>query len=114
MAQTKKTTAGKTATKKKAAKKSAEIIPDFFFETEHNGAKVELSLYDKEDKNDRIKLTIAESFVIYCTAVVMDDYAFISYPSFKTKSGDFVNQAFCFVKELIEELNDALTGYYFE
>lgn len=116
MAQTKKTTAGKTAKNAKAKSskgKKPEILPDFYkeFETE-SGASVELSLYDKEDKADGIKLVIGGAFIIYGRAIVCDDYAFVSYPSFK--SGDkFVNQAFCIEKELNEQINDALTDYYF-
>lgn len=117
MAQTKKTnTKGKGK-----SNSSEEIIPDFSsdFMTE-NGATVELSLYDNgDDKQDRVKLVIGGAFIIYCSAVVVDKskkerYAFLSYPSFYSKKADkYYNQAYCFEKSLIEEINDALTGYYF-
>lgn len=115
MAQTKKTnTKGKKA-------KDVEILSDFHcdFMTD-NGATVTLDLYDNgDDKHDRIKLTIADAFVIYCTAVIVnkkkDSYAFISYPSFYSENKEqYYNQAFCFEKELIKEMNDALNFYYFE
>lgn len=117
MAQTKKTnTKGKGK-----SNSSEEIIADFSsdFMTE-NGATVELSLYDNgDDKQDRVKLVIGGAFIIYCSAVVVDKskkerYAFLSYPSFYSKKSDkYYNQAYCFEKSLIEEINEALTGYYF-
>ena len=115
MAQTKKNTKKANTKSKAKAKGSDEVIPDFYIEaTSENGATVELSLYDRgEDKKDSVKLLIDNTFVIYCQAVLMEDYAFLSYPNFK--AGDkYINQAFCIDKELNEKLNDALTGYYFE
>lgn len=107
--------AAKAATKGKATKgKKAEILPDFYqeFPICEGGVTVDLSLYDREGKDDSLKLVIADTFVIYARAIVMDDYAFISYPSFK--SGErFINQAFCIDKAINEAMNDALTDYYF-
>lgn len=114
MAQNKKT-------KGNGKRKDYEVVPDFAadFITE-NGATVELSLYDNgDDKQDRVKLVIGDAFIIYCSAVVVDKskkerYAFLSYPSFYgNKSDKYFNQAYCFEKCLIEEINEALTGYYF-
>lgn len=117
MAQTKKTN---TKGKGKAAKAAEEILPDLHvdFMTE-NGATVELDLYDNgDDRNDRVKLVIGGAFIIYCTAIIVDkkkeQYAFLSYPSFYSeKQEKYYNQAYCFEKELISEINDALTKYYF-
>lgn len=115
MAQTKKTNT-------KGKGKDYEVVADFSadFMTE-NGATVELALYDNgDDKQDRVKVVIGGAFIIYCSAVVVDKskkerYAFLSYPSFYSrKSGKYFNQAYCFEKSLIEEINEALTGYYFE
>jgi len=107
--------AAKATTKGKATKgKKAEILPDFYqeFPIGDGGVTVDLSLYDREGKDDSLKLVIADTFVIYARAIVMDDYAFISYPSFK--SGErFINQAFCIDKAINEAMNDALTDYYF-
>lgn len=117
MAQTKKTN-----TKGKGKGKDYEVVPDFSadFMTE-NGATVELALYDNgNDKQDRVKLVIGEAFIIYCSAVVVDNgkkerYAFLSYPSFYSrKSEKYFNQTYCFEKSLIEEINEALTSYYFD
>lgn len=111
----------KTNTKGKGKGKDYEVIPDFSadFMTE-NGATVELALYDNGDKQDRVKLVIGGAFIIYCSAVVIDKskkekYAFLSYPSFYSKKSEkYFNQAYCFDKSLIEEVNEALTGYYFD
>lgn len=110
----------KTNTKGKGKGKDYEVVPDFSadFITE-SGATVELALYDNADKQDRVKLVIGSAFIIYCSAVVVDKskkerYAFLSYPSFYSKKSDkYFNQAYCFEKSLIEEINEALTGYYF-
>lgn len=113
MAQTKK---NNTKGAKGAKKAREEIIADFMTEA---GAAVELELYDNGDeRNDRVKLTIGGAFIIYCTAIIVDkkkeQYAFLSYPSFYSeKQEKYYNQAYCFEKELIAEINDALTGYYF-
>jgi hypothetical protein len=117
MAQTKKTN-----TKGKGKGKDYEVVPDFSadFMTE-NGTTVELALYDNgDDKQDRVKLVIGGAFIIYCLAVVVDrgkkeKYAFLSYPSFYSKkSAKYLNQAYCFEKSLIEEINEVLMDYYFD
>lgn len=111
----------KTKTKGNGKGKDYEVVPDFAadFITE-NGATVELSLYDNgDDKQDRVKLVIGGAFIIYCSAVVVDKnkrekYVFLSYPSFYSKKLDkYFNQTYCFENSLIEEINEALTGYYF-
>lgn len=110
----------KTKTKGNGKRKDYEVVPDFAadFITE-NGATVELSLYDNgDDKQDRVKLVIGGAFIIYCSAVVYknkrEKYVFLSYPSFySNKLKKYFNQAYCFENSLIEEINEALTGYYF-
>ena len=116
MAQSKKTN---TKGKGKGKGKDYEVVPDFSadFMTE-NGATVELTLYDNGDKQDRVKLVIGGAFIICCSAVVVkskrEKYAFLSYPSFYSKKFEkFFNQAYCFEKSLIEEINEQLTDYYF-
>lgn len=110
------------AQKKNAkAKKDYEDVSDFHadFMTE-SGTSVTLYLYEKE-KGDRLKFVIGEAFIIYANAVTVkakkkneSDYAFISWPSFYSKKKEqYYNQAFCFDKELLEEMNSTLTDYYF-
>lgn len=111
----------KTNTKGKAKGKDYEVIPDFAADLiTENGTTVELELYDNGDDNqDRVKLVIGGAFIIYCSAVVVDKnkkerYAFLSYPSFYSKKSEkYFNQAYCFERSLIQEINEALTGYYF-
>lgn len=115
MAQNKKTNT------KKGKGKDYDVVPDFAadFMTE-NGATVELALYDNgDDKQDRVKLVIGGAFIIYCSAVVDKNkrkkYVFLSYPSFYSNNlKKYFNQAYCFENSLIEEINEALTGYYFD
>ena len=111
-------------TKKKTNKKEVEVVVSDFhadFMTE-SGCSVTLDLYDNgDDKNDRIKFVIGEAFIIYATAVIVkakkkgeNDYAFVSYPSFYSKKQEkYYNQAYCFDKDLIAEINESLTDYYF-
>lgn len=110
----------KTNTKGKCKHKDYEVVADFSadFMTE-NGTTVELALYDNgEDKNDRVKLVIGDAFIIYCSTVVdnkKERYAFLSYPNFYSKKSEkYFNQAYCFDRSLIQEINEALTGYYFD
>ena len=39
---------------------------------------------------------------------------FFGNPSYKTKAGEFKSQAYCFDKELIESVNDAITQFMTE
>lgn len=114
MAQNKKTNT------KKGKGKDYELVPDFAADfMSENGATVELALYDNgDDKQDRVKLVIGGAFIIYCSAVVnkskKERYAFLSYPSYYSKKYEkYFNQAYCFEKSLIEEINEKLTDYYF-
>ena len=108
----------KTNTKGKG--KDYEVVPDFSADfITQSGATVELALYDNGDKQDRVKLVIGGAFIIYCSAVVINKskrerYAFLSYPSFYSKKSEkYFNQAYCFDKSLIEEINEELTDFYF-
>lgn len=109
------------AQNKKTNTKDYEVVPDFAADfITQNGTTVELALYDNgSNKNDRVKLVIGGAFIIYCSAVVVDKnkkerYAFLSYPSVYSRNSEkYFNQAYCFEKSLIEEINEALTDYYF-
>ena len=73
---------------------------DFIFEG--NGYTIDFYV---KDKKINAKITSA-CFVIYAKVFYNDDYAFLSYPSFKTKDGEFINQAFCFDKGENAKIND--------
>lgn len=110
----------KTNTKGKAKGNDYEVVPDFAADFMcENGTTVELALYDNGyDKQDKVKLVIGGAFIIYCSAVVVknkkEKYVFLSYPSYYSKKSEkYFNQAYCFDKSLIEEINEKLTDYYF-
>lgn len=115
MATTKKASK-KTSSKKATKKETIEVIPELYeeFPLGETGAEVlSMSLYEREGKPDNLKFVVADTIVVYAKAIVMDDYAFVSWPNFK--AGDkFINQAFCIDKEILEKINDTLTAYYFD
>lgn len=71
---------------------------------------VSLRLYPAEGKNIAYgTITINEEFGIRVTVYEnADGVPFISYPSYKSKSGDYINAAYCFNNERREELTDML------
>lgn len=62
--------------------------------------------------NDYGSISLDCGFVIYITIVETKKGMFISYPSYKTKKDEYINQAYCFDKDVIEELNDILDEMY--
>lgn len=72
-----------------------------------------IRIYDGGRKrNDYGSISLDCGFVIYITIVETKKGRFISYPSYKTKKEEYINQAYCFDKEVIEELNDILEEMY--
>lgn len=72
-----------------------------------------IRIYDGGKKhNDYGSISLDCGFVIYITIVEAKKGRFISYPSYKTKKNEYINQAFCFDKDIIEELNDILDEMY--
>lgn len=72
-----------------------------------------IRIYDGGKKrNDYGSISLDCGFVIYITIVETKKGRFISYPSYKTKKDEHINQAFCFDKDIIEELNDILDEMY--
>lgn len=81
----------------------------------YKGDGYTIDFYIRDGKKISAKITTGV-FVIYAKVFYNEDYAFLSYPSFKTKDGDFVNQAFCydkgenekitnFIEEMLDNLN---------
>lgn len=93
-------------TKEKKTKKQVES--DFFVEIADG---VTLDLYDRGRKGINAKITLLDAFVIFARVVDGEKGAFLSYPSFKTKKGDYVNQAYCFDKDIIKSINEAIETY---
>lgn len=72
-----------------------------------------IRIYDGGKKrNDYGSISLDCGFVIYITIVETKKGRFISYPSYKTKKDEYINQAYCFDKDVIEELNDILEEMY--
>ena len=72
-----------------------------------------IRIYDGGKKrNDYGSISLDCGFVIYITIVETKKGRFISYPSYKTKKDVYINQAYCFDKDVIEELNDILEEMY--
>ena len=72
-----------------------------------------IRIYDGGKKhNDYGSISLDCGFVIYITIVESKKGRFISYPSYKNKKDEFINQAYCFDKDVIEELNTILEEMY--
>lgn len=72
-----------------------------------------IRIYDGGKKrNDYGSISLDCGFVIYITVVETKKGRFISYPSYKNKKDEYINQAYCFDKDVIEELNDILEEMY--
>lgn len=72
-----------------------------------------IRIYDGgKNRNDYGSISLDCGFVIYITIVETEKGRFISYPSYKTKKGEYINQAYCFDKDVIEELNGILEEMY--
>lgn len=72
-----------------------------------------IRIYDGgKRRNDYGAISLYCGFVIYITIVETKKGRFISYPSYKTKKDEYINQAYCFDKDVIEELNVILEEMY--
>ena len=92
------------------AKSKKEQKKDYM-ERDFSAGKIRI--YDGGKKhNDYGSISLDCGFVIYITIVETKKGRFISYPSYKTKKDEYINQAYCFDKDVIEELNDILDEMY--
>lgn len=72
-----------------------------------------IRIYDGGKKrNDYGSISLDCGFVIYISVVETKKGRFISYPSYKNKKDEYINQAYCFDKDVIEEINDILEEMY--
>lgn len=72
-----------------------------------------IRIYDGgKTHNDYGSISLDCGFVIYITIVETRKGRFISYPAYKTKKDEYINQAYCFDKDVIKELNDILEEMY--
>lgn len=92
------------------AKSKKETKKDYM---ERDFSAGSIRIYDGGKKrNDYGSISLDCGFVIYITIVETKKGRFISYPSYKTKKAEYINQAYCFDKDVIEELNDILDEMY--
>lgn len=72
-----------------------------------------IRIYDGgKEHNDYGSIVLDCGFVIYITIVETKKGRFISYPSYKNKKDEYIDQSYCFDKVVIEELNDILEKMY--
>lgn len=72
-----------------------------------------IRIYDGGRKhNDYGSISLDCGFVIYIRIIKTKKGSFISYPAYKTKKDEYINQAYCFDKDVIEELNGILEEMY--
>lgn len=72
-----------------------------------------IRIYDGGKKhNDYGAISLDCGFVIYITIVETKKGRFISYPSYKTKKDEYIDQAYCYDKDIINELNTVLDEMY--
>ena len=92
------------------AKSKKETKKDYM-ERDFSGGTIRI--YDGGKKhNDYGTISLDCGFAIRIAIIKTKKDRFISYPSYKTKDDKYVNQAFCFDKEVIKELNDILEEMY--
>ena len=101
--------ATKTNTKSKASTKPKAKEPDLEVEIADG---IWLSVYDRPGKDDSCKITLNNAFVIFGKIIQSDNGAFISYPNWKDKDGNYHNKAYCFDKEIKETIEETLDKYY--
>ena len=91
--------------------KSKKETKNDYMEREFSAGSIRI--YDGGKKrNDYGSISLDWGFVIYITVVETKKGRFISYPSYKNKKGEYINQAYCFDKDVIEELNTILEEMY--
>ena len=72
-----------------------------------------LTCYDWGDRQTA-KITLNNAFVIYASIIEYEDRYFLSYPSHKNNKGKYVNDAYCFDKDIIEEINESVYDFMTE
>lgn len=91
------------------AKSKKETKKDYM---ERDFSAGSIRIYDGGKKHDYGSISLDCGFLIYITIVETKKGRFISYPSYKTKKDEYIDQAYCFDKDVIEELNDILEEMY--
>lgn len=91
--------------------KSKEETKNDYMERDFSAGSIRI--YDGGKKrNDYGSISLDCGFVIYISVIESKKGRFISYPSYKNKKDEYINQVYCFDKDVIEELNDILEEMY--
>lgn len=95
----------------KSKKETKKKTKEDYMERDFSAGSIRI--YDGGKKhNDYGSISLDCGFVIYITIVETKKGRFISYPSYKTKKDEYINQAYCFDKDVIEEINTLLDEMY--
>lgn len=65
-------------------------------------------------KNDYGTISLDCGFAIRIQVVNTGKKVFISYPSYRDKDNNYINQAFCFDTDVIDELQELIDDMYSE
>lgn len=95
----------------KSKKETKKKTKEDYMELEFSAGSIRI--YDGgTEKNDYGSISLDCGFVIYITIIETKKGRFISYPSYKTKNDEYINQVYCFDKDIIKELNVLLEEMY--
>lgn len=95
---------------KKNKKDSKIVEPDY---TMFLDCGAVIDIYEHSDDNITCKITLYNAFVIFGKIVKYNEGVFIAYPSYYSKKKkQYVNQAYCFDKDINEEITDMLNDIY--
>jgi len=90
-------------------KKGSNKNSDAFTEKKFSAGTIRI--YEGK-KNDYGTISLDCGFAIRIQIVVNKDHTFISYPSYRDKNNNYINQAFCFDTDVIEELQEIIDELY--
>lgn len=88
---------------------------DEFIEQKFSGGVIRI--YEGK-KNDYGTISLDSGFAIRIQIVrhktKKEEKVFISYPSYRDKNNNYIDQAFCYDSEVIQELQDIIDDIYFD
>lgn len=94
----------------KSKKETKKKTKDDYMERDFSAGTIRI--YDGGRHNDYGLISLDCGFVIYITIVETKKGRFISYPAYKSKKDEYIDQAYCFDKDVIKELNVILYEMY--
>ena len=105
------TTRKSTTTRRTKTTPNKKVEPNITYVLDDDGYFV-LDLYDYGE-NVSAKLTCCDKFICYGRVVMSDEKkeAFVSFPSYKTKDGNYKSQAFFIDSDIVKTMNESVTDY---